>query len=104
MSKPRTVRFPEALGEALEIRAKQLGYASLSDYIKALVRYDLTVQGPHEATLPWSKLSPSEQDKIDENLLALTKRGKGVRGQLLAHILERVKDPSKIADGLKDAA
>ena len=100
MSTPRTVRFPDALFQAIEIRAKQAGYASLSDYIKGLARYDLIVQGEHEVTLPWGRLSLTEQDKVDERLLGLTKRGKGERGQLLRRLLEEVRDPGKIAEAL----
>ena len=40
----------------------------------------------------------------DAHLLTLTKRGAGERGQLLEHILERVRDPAKVAEGLREAA
>jgi hypothetical protein len=101
MSTPRSVRFPQALAEAFEIRAKLLGYKSGADYMKGLLRYDLVVQGDHHLTLPWSRLPLAEQDAIDEHLLKLTRQGKGERGQLLERILERVKELEKVADGLK---
>jgi hypothetical protein len=103
-SKNRSTKLPPDLADAAELRAKALGYASWSAYVKALIRYDLLIQGRHTLTLPWSHQPPEKQDEIDAHLLRLTKRGEGERGQLLEHILERVKDPAKVAGELKDAA
>ncbi|WP_050025100.1 hypothetical protein [Verrucomicrobium sp. BvORR034] len=103
-SKNRSTKLPPDLADAAELRAKALGYASWSAYIKALIRYDLVVQGHHTLTLPWSHQPPDRQDEIDAHLLTLTKRGAGERGQLLEHILERVRDPAKVAEGLREAA
>jgi hypothetical protein len=103
-SKNRSTKLPPDLADAAELRAKALGYASWSAYIKGLIRYDLVVQGPHTLTLPWSHQPPGGQDEIDAHLLKLTRRGAGERGQLLEHILERVKEPTKVVEGLLVAA
>lgn len=89
-STPRTLKLPPALDEAADLLAKQCGYGSRNALIKGLLRYACLVQGEHTLTLPWSKLPLPEQDKIDEHLLTLAKRGVGERGQLLTHIMERV--------------
>lgn len=103
-SKTRSTKLPPDLADAAELRARALGYASWNAYIKGLIRYDLLVQGDHLLSLPWSQQPPDAQDEIDAHLLKLTRRGKGERGQLLEHILERVKDPAKVIVALKDAA
>jgi hypothetical protein len=86
-TRPEATRYNKALAEAAEIRWKRLGYKSKGDYRRALERYDLLVQGLHEVTLAISFMSEDDQAKIDLELLALTKKGVGVRGVLLAHIV-----------------
>jgi len=95
-------KLPPDLSDAAAMRAESLGYSSLSAYLKALIRYDLLVQGPHTVTLPISHLRPEKQDAIDAKLLEYTKSGVGERGQLLAKILERVLDPEKIGTHLAE--
>ena len=89
-SQTKTTRLPADLAEAAALRAQVLGYATWTDFIKGLMRYDMLVQGGHDVTLPWSKLSLDEQDKIDRRLLDVTRKGKGERGQLLRRILQEV--------------
>ena len=96
----RSTKLPSALAESAEIRARALGYASWNAYIKGLIRYDLLVQGPHRVTLPISHLRPDDQDAVDAKLLEMTKTGVGERGQLLAHLLERVKEPETVGSVL----
>ena len=95
-SKSHTAKFPPDLYEVMTARASALGYRSVSAYLKGLVRYDALVQGPHSITLPMSHLPDATQDEIDGQLLGVTKRGVGERGQLLTRLLERVKTPEAI--------
>jgi hypothetical protein len=85
-----SLKLSASLKAAADLRAKRLGYRSRSDYIRNLMRYDMLVQGGHDVTLPLSKLEPAVQDRIDAELLSLTERGEGQRGQLLARLIERV--------------
>jgi hypothetical protein len=61
-SRPVAVKLPPDLAEACESRAEALGYASLSAYLKGLIRYDLLVQGPHTITLPIAHLIAQDED------------------------------------------
>ncbi len=81
------------------IRQKALGYRSASAYLKGLARYDLLVQGRHEVTLPMSNLPDVDQDNIDSQLLDVTRRGIGERGQLLTRLIERVKAAGQPLEG-----
>lgn len=102
----RSTKISPALADASELRARQLGYASYNAYIKALIRYDLMIQGDHSVTRPLSHLRLEQQDKVDEDLLSLTREGKGVRGQWLEHAIRRVTGvddpavPGKLAESL----
>lgn len=96
------VKLPPDLAEAAAKRSKALDYASLSAYLKALIRYDLLVQGPHTVTLPISHMRPEKQDAVDAKLLEFTKSGVGERGQLLTRLLEKVQNPSEIGKSLTE--
>ena len=50
-------------------------------------------------TLPISHLPDADQDRIDAQLLELTKRGTGKRGQLLSKLIERVAAVGKQPSG-----
>lgn len=102
-SRTKATRLPEALIEAAELRARALGYPTFTDYLKGLMRYDLMVQGGHDITQPLSKLSGLQQDRVDDRMLELTRRGKGERGQLLTHLLERMKKGEPLGDALNAA-
>lgn len=91
VSKTHSLRLPADLYEIMQLRWKALGYRNISDYHRGLVRYDAMVQGPHSVTLPMSQLPDGEQDDIDSQLLEVTRRGVGERGQLLERIIERAK-------------
>lgn len=99
-----TVRTPNALLEVLTLRAEQTGYPSLTAYFLGLARYDLMVQGAHEITQPWSELTLSKQDQIDDHLCRLFKHSKGERGQLLSRLIERAKAPTSggIIEAMKE--
>jgi hypothetical protein len=95
-SQTRSTRLPFDLAEAAELRSRHLGYPSWNAYVKALIRYDLMVQGEHSVTLPISRMRPEEQDRIDAELLARAKEGKGVRGQWLEHAIRRIAGVEEI--------
>lgn len=90
-SRTRSTRLPNDLADAAELRAKSLGYPDWNAYVKGLMRYDMLVQGGHDVTLPWAKLTLEEQDKIDAKLLEMTIQGKGERGQYLKRLLKELK-------------
>jgi hypothetical protein len=41
------IRYSETLAPCIELRWQELGYATRSDYLTALLRYDLLLLGPH---------------------------------------------------------
>jgi hypothetical protein len=41
------IRYSDALAPCIETRWQELGYAAFSDYVTALLRYDLLLLGPH---------------------------------------------------------
>jgi hypothetical protein len=61
-------------------------------------------------TLPVARLPPDKQARIDTELLALTRKGKGKRGVKLRHMIEEVilqlgtADAKQLADGMAKAA
>lgn len=100
MATPKeSIRLGAALREAVGIRAEKLGYKSWSDYVRGLMRYDLMVQGGHDVTLPIAGLDATTQDKLDGELLKLTKRGEGRRGQLFTRLIEKVTNDGAEANG-----
>lgn len=99
-SRPRTLKLPPALDEIADLLAKQFGYSSRNAFIKGLIQYAAVAQGEHSITLPWSKLPLEDQDRVNEHLLTLAKRGMGERGMLLTHIMERVAKGMKPEDAL----
>lgn len=102
-----SLKNPPMLEEAVQIRWRELGYQSFSAYLIGLQRYDLMVQGDHSVTLPIARSRPEERDKVDAQLLELTKSGKGVRGAFLTRMLQRLagrafKSPEHAALGLAE--
>lgn len=84
----RTIKLSPDLDEAADILAQQHGYGSRNALVKGLLRYACLCEGKHDTTLPWSKLSTAEQDKVDANCLAVLKSGQFKHGQLLRHIVD----------------
>ena len=64
----RSLKLSPDLDEAIERRAKALGYASLSAYLKALARYDCLCRSRHGVTKNWADLTPVQQDDLDARL------------------------------------
>lgn len=91
-SKPRTIKLSPDLDECADILAALHGYGNRNALVKGLIRYASLCNGKHDLTLPWSKLSNVEQDRIDAHCLAVLKSGKGEHGQLLRHLLEDMQN------------
>lgn len=90
-SKTTSVKLPESVLEASRRRAAELGYPSFNSYLLGLLRYDLLVRGPHTVTRPIAGMDLARQDALDAELLRLEMNGngRGKRGVLLAHLVER---------------
>lgn len=86
----KSLKLPPWLAEAAEYRVKALKYQAFNAYVTGLIRYDLMVQGDHSITLPIAQSHPEERDKIDAELLELTKLGHAIRGSFLKMLLRRI--------------
>ncbi len=85
-SRTKSFRFSHALADAIEHRAVELGYASGTDLMKALARYDCLCRSAHGVTKQWAQLSPVEQDLLDAKLLVRTKDGRGMKAAEAAKV------------------
>jgi len=109
-SVPETTKYSPPLHEAGEKRWKALGYRTKADYRRGLARFDLLVQGLHPVTLAIAQMPVAEQDRIDAELLELTKKGVGNRGELFTHIIANIvklgKEPTgaAIAEVIRQAS
>lgn len=79
-STPAKFRLPSVLAECARLRVKEAGYESLSEYVLGLVRYDLLTRKPHPATGGIAKLTRAEQDKIDDEIVAMFESGETLGG------------------------
>jgi hypothetical protein len=100
-----SIKVPPLLFDAIQLRWPRLKYQSLSSYFIGLARYDCMVQGTHATTLPIAQSRPEERDRVDAELLELSKTGVGVRGEFLVRLLERMASgeldtKEKIAEAL----
>jgi hypothetical protein len=77
-SQTRTYRISHDLAEAMDILAKEIGFASGGALLKSLIRYAVLTGAKHSVSLPWSLLTPEQQDKLDAILLEWRKQGKGM--------------------------
>jgi len=64
-------RLPTALKEIVKARVPEAGYDTMSEYVLGLIRYDLLTRKPHPATAGIADLKRSEQDKIDDEIVAM---------------------------------
>ncbi len=85
-SKPKTVRLSHALCDAGAIRAKELGYTTLTALIEGLLRYDCLTRSKHGVTICWAKLSPVDQDSLDAKLFERTLVQKGMKAAEAAKV------------------
>lgn len=77
-SRTKTVRLSHDLFDACALRAKELGYPSVTALIEALIRYDCLTRSKHGVTINWSRLPPLDQDSLDSRLLGRTLRKEGM--------------------------
>lgn len=68
-TRTKTFRLSHALADAIELRARELGYASGTDMMKSLARYDCLCRSSHGVTKQWAKLNLEDQDALDNKLL-----------------------------------
>lgn len=95
-SKPTKVRIPTLLLEAVERRAIEAGYESVSEFLLGLLRYDLLTRRPHDTTANLSKLSRAEQDKVDDEILKMYLTNETLGGSWFEHVVTRaVKTAAK---------
>lgn len=96
-SQPRKFRLPTALEDSLTARVKEAGYASVSEYVLALVRYDLATRKPHTVTAGIAELPRHEQDKIDDQIARAYAEGESIGGSWFEHRLQEAVEA--VAEG-----
>ncbi|WP_395741163.1 hypothetical protein [Prosthecobacter sp.] len=85
-TRTKTFRLSHALADALELRAKELGYGSATALVEALARYDCLCRSRHGVTKQWSQLTPTEQDDLDARLLARVLKKHGMTATQAAQV------------------
>lgn len=86
-SRPQTVRLSHALADALALRAKELGYKSMTALVESLARYDVLCRSKHGVTKGWADdLTAEEQDLLDAKLFTRAKEGKGMTAAQAAKV------------------
>lgn len=86
-----SIRMSDELTAAAKQRSQRLGYKTLADYVRSLIRYDVLVGGDeHSVTEPIARRPLDEQDRIDEEILRLVEsRLETERGVLFEHLIEQ---------------
>lgn len=85
-SRTRTIRLSHALADAMELRAKELGYPSATALVEALARYDCLCRSSHGVTKNWALLTPVQQDALDAKLFERTLLKKGMKAAEAAKV------------------
>ncbi len=85
-SRTKTFRLSHALADALDLRAKELGYGSATALVEALARYDCLCRSRHGVTKQWAALPPVQQDDLDSRLLARVLKQQGMTATEAAKI------------------
>ena len=87
----RSVTVPNPIREGLlaQLRDGTLEYPSENAAWIGLARYQLLVGKAHPITAAIARMHPDDQDIIDDFLLDVASRGLSLRGQFLAHLVER---------------
>lgn len=86
----KSLHLPEVLGEAMELRWKQLEYPSLNAYLKGLIAYDCLVQGDHTITRELADAAPHVQDRLHQKALECCQDGSRERGSFLRHLIREI--------------
>ena len=85
-TRTKTFRLSHSLADALEHRAKSLGYSSATALIEGLARYDCLCNSSHGVTIQWSHLTAVEQDLLDAKLLDHVIEKKGMTAKEAAGV------------------
>jgi hypothetical protein len=85
-SKTKTIRLSHDLADAGSLRAKELGYESVTALIEGLLRYDCLCRSSHGVTTQWAKLTGAQQDEIDGKMLARVLERKGMKAAEAASV------------------
>jgi hypothetical protein len=73
-------RLPTALDSAVKLRLGEIPYSSLSEYVVALIRYDLLTRKPHTTTASLARLSRADQDRVDDEIAQMFGNGENLGG------------------------
>jgi Arc/MetJ-type ribon-helix-helix transcriptional regulator len=88
-----TINLSDELAEILKEIQRRERYRSPSEAIQSSIRHWALSQQPHSLTGPWASLPGEERDRIDQELAALVKSGKGQKGSWLkARIYDCIKE------------
>ncbi|WP_395746639.1 hypothetical protein [Prosthecobacter sp.] len=85
-SRTKTFRLSHSLADALELRSKELGYASATALVEALARYDCLCRSGHGVTKQWAELTPVQQDELDARLLGRVLKKQGMNAAQAAKV------------------
>ena len=87
----KSIAIPQAVREGLnsQIQSGILGYPSENAAWIGLARYQLLIGKPHPVTTAIARMHQSDQDVIDDFLLAIASRGIALRGTLLDHLIRK---------------
>jgi hypothetical protein len=85
-TRTKTFRLSHALADALELRAKELGYGSATALVEALARYDCLCRSRHGVTKQWAQLTPTDQDDLDARLLSRVLKQQGMTAAQAAKV------------------
>lgn len=87
-STSKKYNLPTALDEAVSQRWAEAGYDNQAEYVMGLIRYDLLTRKPHSLTTGVSKLSRSEQDKLDDGIAKAFATGETVNGSWFERVVK----------------
>jgi hypothetical protein len=85
-AKAERITFSAKIWPLIDLRWRELAYASLSAYITGLIRYDLMIGGPHMFT--GADTYPEIQNALDMETLAVHREGRKTK-TFLDYLIER---------------
>lgn len=87
----RSITVPNPVRDGLlaQLQDGTLDYPSENAAWIGLARYQLLIGKPHPITVAIARMHPDDQDVIDDFLLEVATRGLSLRGQFLAHVVQR---------------
>lgn len=87
----RSITVPNPVRDGLlaQLQDGTLDYPSENAAWIGLARYQLLIGKPHPITVAIARMHPDDQDVIDDFLLEVASRGLSLRGQFLAHVVQR---------------